>query len=185
MQQPPSLSLPADEWVRRWPCATVGPAPPPPQSREGPSFEPYCEESQDCKDTAHKWTRELRPAPKKGPEPSAGCAAVLAKVCKGQEGKGSSCNSCALEQWAALKAAGCTEAEELSWCMPAPKPTPWSPAKGICKCSGSPNVLAYLLPNLEIVDRLTIPAGTKPGKYVLNWRGDVRPILRLACDQQS
>ena len=37
---------------------------------------------QDCKDTAHRWTRELPAAAKKGPEPAAGCAAALAKACK-------------------------------------------------------------------------------------------------------
>jgi hypothetical protein len=42
---------------------------------------------------------------------------------------------------------------------------------GTCKCSGWSNN-GPLLPNLEVVDRVVIPAGTKPGKYVLQWRWD-------------
>ena len=76
---------------------------------------------------------------------------------------------CALTQWAALQAAGCTEAEEVTFCEPAPQPKTWRPQIGVCKCSGSPNVFAWLAPNLEIVDTVIIPADTKPGKYVLNW----------------
>ena len=89
---------------------TKNPLPGPPMlwEREGPSFAPYCEESQECKDTAHRWTRGDH----------------------------------------------------------------WHPPPGVCKCSGSPNVFAWLLPNLEIVDTLHIPSDTKPGKYVLNWRWD-------------
>lgn len=34
-----------------------------------------------------------------------------------------------------------------------------------CRCSGQPQ-------NLEIVDRVLIPASTKPGRYVLGWRWD-------------
>ena len=153
---------------------TKNPLPGPPMlwTREGPSFEPYCEESQECKDTAHRWTRTQPASKKKGPEPSHGCAAALEKVCKGQEGKGASCDACALTQWAALKAAGCTEAEEVTYCEATPKPQTWHPQPGVCKCSGSPNVFAWLEPNLEIVDTVMIPADTKPGKYVLNWRWD-------------
>ena len=96
-------------------------------------------ESEECKATASRWTRQ-QPAPKKkGPEPAAACAAALAKVCKGQGGKGATCNSCALTQWSALKAAGCLESEELTWCEAAPKAPEWSPPVGTCKCSGSPN----------------------------------------------
>ena len=40
---------------------------------------------------------------------------------------------------------------------------------GTCKCSGWSNN-GPLLPNLEVVDRVVVPAGTKPGKYVLQWR---------------
>ena len=67
----------------------------------------------------------------------------------------------------------------MTWCEAAPKPKLWSPAHGVCRCSGSPNVLAYLLPSLEIVDTLTIPAGTKPGKYVLNWRWDCEETAQV------
>ena len=42
---------------------------------------------------------------------------------------------------------------------------------GVCKCSGWSNG-GPLLPNLEIVDRLQIPAGLAPGRYVLQWRWD-------------
>lgn len=150
---------------------TKNPLPGPPMlwMREGPSFEPYCEESEECQDTAHRWTRTTPAAAKQGKEPSASCAAALAKVCKGQESKGASCDACALTQWAALQAAGCTEAEEVTFCEPAPQPKTWRPQIGVCKCSGSPNVFAWLAPNLEIVDTVIIPADTKPGKYVLNW----------------
>ena len=44
-------------------------------------------------------------------------------------------------------------------------------AYGICKCSGHSNA-GPLLPNLEIVDTLTIPKGLKPGNYVLQFRWD-------------
>jgi hypothetical protein len=140
-------------------------------NREGPSFEPYCEESEDCRDTAHRWTRTTTPhSPhSNSTQPSAGCAASLAKVC-GKAAKGTACEACALQQWSTLKAAGCVEAAEVTWCTPPPKPHTWNPPNGVCKCSGSPNVFAWLLPNLEIVDRLRIPAGIAPGHYVLNWR---------------
>ncbi len=160
---------------------TKNPLPGPPMlwAREGPSFEPYCEESQECKDTAHRWTRTVPAPKKKGPEPSQGCAAALAKVCKGQEGKGASCDACALTQWAALEAAGCTEAEEVTYCEATPEPQAWHPQPGVCKCSGSPNVFAWLEPNLEIVDTVMIPADTKPGKYVLNWRWDCEETAQV------
>ena len=61
---------------------TKNPLPGPPMlwNREGPSFEPYCEESEECKGTSSRWTRQ-RPGPKKkGQEPAAACAAALAKV---------------------------------------------------------------------------------------------------------
>ena len=44
-------------------------------------------------------------------------------------------------------------------------------AYGICKCSGHSNA-GPLLPNLEVVDTLTIPKGLKPGNYVLQFRWD-------------
>jgi hypothetical protein len=156
---------------------TKNPLPGPPMlwSREGPSFEPYCEESKDCTDTGNPWTREL-PAPKpKGPEPSTGCAAALGKTC-GKAAKGEACDACALNQWSPLKAAGCTEAEQVTWCTQPGHVQHWHPAPGTCKCSGSPNVFAWLEPNLEIVDTLKIPSDTKPGKYVLNWRWDVSAV---------
>ena len=132
---------------------TKNPLPGPPMlwNREGPSFEPYCEESQECKDTAARWTRQLPAPAKKGPEPTATCAAALQKAC-GKSPKGTSCNSCALEQWSALQAAGCKDNVELTWCEAAPKPKTWHPQPGVCRCSGSPNVFAWLLPSLEIVD---------------------------------
>jgi len=40
-----------------------------------------------------------------------------------------------------------------------------------CRCSGSVNS-HLLVPNLEIVDVLKIPANLKPGRYVLQWRWD-------------
>jgi hypothetical protein len=42
---------------------------------------------------------------------------------------------------------------------------------GVCKCSGFSNG-GSLLPNLEVVDSLMIPAGLAPGAYVLQWRWD-------------
>ena len=42
---------------------------------------------------------------------------------------------------------------------------------GVCRCSGwSSGSGSPLLPNLEVVDSVLIPKGTKPGKYVLQWR---------------
>jgi len=41
-----------------------------------------------------------------------------------------------------------------------------TPADGVCKCSGDWN------DEVEIVDKVQIPAGLKPGKYVLGWRWD-------------
>jgi hypothetical protein len=43
--------------------------------------------------------------------------------------------------------------------------------QGTCKCSGFSNG-GPLLPNLEIVDAVKIPAHLQPGKYVLQWRWD-------------
>lgn len=40
-----------------------------------------------------------------------------------------------------------------------------------CRCSGSVNSL-LMVPNLEIVDTLHIPAGLTRGRYVLQWRWD-------------
>ena len=70
--------------------------------REGPSFEPVCEESQACKD---------------------------------------------------------------SWRPGSPAPA------GVCKCTGHSNG-GPLLPSLEVVDTLRIPAALAPGHYVLQWRWD-------------
>jgi len=41
-----------------------------------------------------------------------------------------------------------------------------TPADGVCKCSGDWN------DEVEIVDKVRIPASLKPGKYVLGWRWD-------------
>ena len=46
---------------------------------------------------------------------------------------------------------------------------PW--LQGVCKCSGWSNG-GPLLPNLEVVDSVMVPKGTKPGKYILQWRWD-------------
>merc|ERR1740129_2288504 len=43
--------------------------------------------------------------------------------------------------------------------------------RGACRCSGHSNG-GPLLPNLEMVDRVRIPSGLKPGRYVLQWRWD-------------
>ena len=61
-----------------------------------------------------------------------------------------------------LQAAGCKDNVELTWCEAAPKPKTWHPQPGVCRCSGSPNVFAWLLPSLEIVDvsAMTIAAGS-------------------------
>ena len=42
---------------------------------------------------------------------------------------------------------------------------------GVCKCSGYSN-MGPLLPNVEIVDQVKVPATLKPGRYVLQWRWD-------------
>jgi len=42
---------------------------------------------------------------------------------------------------------------------------------GDCRCSGHSNG-GPLLPNLEMVDALRIPADLNPGRYVLQWRWD-------------
>ena len=46
-----------------------------------------------------------------------------------------------------------------------------SKQQGVCKCTGFSNG-GPLLPNLEIVDRVVVPAGLAPGRYVLQWRWD-------------
>ena len=88
-------TVPAGSSWRKFPLPTVL------WQREGPSFEPVCNESQACKDYAR--------------------------------GGG------------------------------------FGPGQGVCKCSGHSNG-GPLLPNIEMVDLLRIPADTKPGHYVLQWR---------------
>lgn len=57
---------------------------------------------------------------------------------------------------------------------------PWlKGGPGTCKCSGNSNTGGLLLPNLEIVDRVMIPKGLKPGRYVLGWR--CATAVSLAC----
>ena len=46
--------------------------------------------------------------------------------------------------------------------------TSFSP-QGVCRCSGYSNG-GPLLPNVEMVDKVRIPAHLKPGKYVVQWR---------------
>ena len=43
--------------------------------------------------------------------------------------------------------------------------------QGTCRCSGTSNE-GLLMPNLEIVDKLQLPADLKPGKWVLQFRWD-------------
>eukprot|EP00939_MAST-03C_sp_MAST-3C-sp1_P000416 g416.t1 len=43
--------------------------------------------------------------------------------------------------------------------------------QGVCKCSGYSNG-GPLLPSVEIVDSIQVPAGLGPGRYVLQWRWD-------------
>jgi hypothetical protein len=88
-------TVPAGSYWRKHPIPTVL------WEREGPSFEPVCEESDACKAAA---------SAQHGPQ-------------------------------------------------------------GVCKCSGHSNG-GPLLPNLEIVDELSVPAGLAPGAYVLQWRWD-------------
>ena len=85
-------------------------------SREGPSFEPVCEESDACKDYA-------------------------------RDGRG---------------------------------------PVAVCKCSGYYRALVRgvanvwpLVPNIEIVDRLRVPADLAPGKYVLQWRWDCEETAQI------
>mmetsp|Transcript_70784 Transcript_70784/g.170957 ORF Transcript_70784/g.170957 Transcript_70784/m.170957 type:complete len:466 (+) Transcript_70784:80-1477(+) len=46
-----------------------------------------------------------------------------------------------------------------------------APGEHACRCSGHSNG-GPLLPNLEMVDRVRIPATLRPGPYVLQWRWD-------------
>ena len=46
-----------------------------------------------------------------------------------------------------------------------------APGAHACRCSGHSNG-GPLLPNLEMVDRVRIPATLRPGPYVLQWRWD-------------
>jgi len=43
--------------------------------------------------------------------------------------------------------------------------------QGVCRCSHYSNG-GYLLPNLEVVDNILIPADLTPGHWVLQWRWD-------------
>ena len=49
---------------------------------------------------------------------------------------------------------------------------PYQAAPGLCRCSGFSNSGGMLLPNLEIVDSVRVPAALSPGRYVLQWRWD-------------
>lgn len=62
----------------------------------------------------------------------------------------------------------CKESEE---CIRTYTDGAWSAKQGVCKCSGFSNG-GPLLPNLEIVDRVGVPKGLAPGRYVLQWRWD-------------
>jgi hypothetical protein len=53
-----------------------------------------------------------------------------------------------------LKAAGCTEAEELTWCEAAPKPKLWSPAHGVCRCPGKAHFTSGIQPSLSLYSPL-------------------------------
>lgn len=90
-------TMPAGSTWRKFPVPTVL------WQREGPSFEPVCEESEECK--------------------------VMTSQYQGYN---------------------------------------WIP--GTCKCSGFSGATGPLLPNLEVVDLLKIPANLKPGHYVLQAR---------------
>ena len=61
--------------------------------------------------------------------------------------------------------------EESAECIAQYTTGPWGAHQGVCKCSGFSNG-GPLLPNLEVVDRVQIPADLKPGRYVLQWRWD-------------
>merc|ERR1719482_2389305 len=60
----------------------------------------------------------------------------------------------------------CQESEECKATATSPSKTDFP-----CRCSGNSNG-PVLLPNLEIVDAIKIPANLKPGNYVLQWRWD-------------
>ena len=91
-------TVPAGSTWRKFPIPTVL------WEREGPSFEPVCEETAEC----------LR---------------------------------------------------EVSW----NQGYSWTP--GVCKCSGHSNG-GPLLPNLEMVDQISVPASLTPGDYVVQFRWD-------------
>lgn len=61
--------------------------------------------------------------------------------------------------------------EESAACIAGYSRWPALAPMGSCKCSGYSNG-GPLLPNLEVIDMVKIPVGTKPGKYVLQWRWD-------------
>ena len=61
--------------------------------------------------------------------------------------------------------------EESEACLRTYTTGPWIEKPGVCKCSGFSNG-GPLLPNLEIVDLVRVPASLAPGKYVLQWRWD-------------
>lgn len=48
-------------------------------------------------------------------------------------------------------------------------PPPEGRAYGVCKCSG---LGQFLSTSLEVVDRVVVPAGATPGRWVLQWRWD-------------
>eukprot|EP00656_Telonema_subtile_P001283 TRINITY_DN10590_c0_g4_i1.p1 TRINITY_DN10590_c0_g4~~TRINITY_DN10590_c0_g4_i1.p1 ORF type:complete len:434 (+),score=70.86 TRINITY_DN10590_c0_g4_i1:45-1346(+) len=62
----------------------------------------------------------------------------------------------------------CQESQE---CIQGYSSFPHLAPQGTCKCSGFSNG-GPLLPNLEVVDSVQLPAGLAPGKYVLQWRWD-------------
>ena len=59
--------------------------------------------------------------------------------------------------------------EESDACRAAVSSGVWS--AGVCRCSGHSNG-GPLLPNVEMVDTLQLPAHLAPGRYVLQWRWD-------------
>jgi len=59
--------------------------------------------------------------------------------------------------------------EESDACRAAISSGVWT--AGVCRCSGYSNA-GPLLPNVEMVDTLQLPAHLAPGRYVLQWRWD-------------
>jgi len=91
---------------------------------------------------------------------------------QGTTPKGSTWRKNPIPEWPLWERGGATfqpVCEESEACIAIATKGGWK--QGVCRCSGYSNGGA-LLPNLEVVDSVKIPANLKPGRYVLQWRWD-------------